>query len=60
MFAVHAFKISLATRQPTCMYNKKCFWFGEGEDESAPKAYHGDLEDDVMTKLMILYSCIGV
>ena len=28
---------------------KKCTKFSEDEDESAPKAYHGELEDDVIS-----------
>ena len=28
---------------------KKCTKFSEDEDDSAPKAYHGELEDDVIS-----------
>ena len=36
----------------THLYNrrkKKCTKFSEDEDDSAPKAYHGELEDDVIS-----------
>lgn len=32
-----------------CKRKKKCTKFSEDEDDSAPKAYHGELEDDVIS-----------